>query len=84
VGASPVEVIEIEGGPAPRAAAELGRAQRALAELRFDDARAALDAAVVEATLTGGAGLGAAELDDIFLLRGVAALRMGEIGRAHV
>jgi hypothetical protein len=82
-GAGPVEVVEIAGAPPPRAPAELADAQRKLSDLRFDDARAALDAAVAEATLTGGAGLGAAELDDLFLLRGVAALHQGDAGRAR-
>jgi len=77
------ELVAIAGGPTPRAREQLQAAERALAELRFDDAQSALSAAVAEVAITGGAGLNAGELDDLFLLRGVAALRAGEPSRAR-
>ena len=77
------ELVAIAAGPTPRAREQLQAAERALAELRFDDAQNALSAAIAEVAITGGAGLNAGELDDLFLLRGVAALRAGEPGRAR-
>ena len=77
------ELVAIAAGPTPRAREQLQAGERALAELRFDDAQRALSAAIAEVAITGGAGLDAGELDDLFLLRGVAALRAGEAGRAR-
>jgi hypothetical protein len=83
VGAAPVELVEIAGGPAPRAPVALEAGSRAIAELRFEEAQRALDAAAAEAVMTGGAGLTATELDDLFLLRGVSELKLGESARVR-
>lgn len=68
--------------PAPTAAASLRAGQDAYAELRWDDALAALDAAIAEAWRTGGADLGTTELSDAFLYRGLVATQRGDTAGA--
>lgn len=75
--------VEIAGKTLPRAAALLAAAQQRLAELKFAEAVSQLDAAVAEVALTGASSLDAPELDDVFLLRGAAALRLGEATRSR-
>ena len=81
-GLAPVETVELAPALAPRAHAQLEEGTRALAELRFDDAVRALSAGIAELALTGGASLDAAQMDDLFLLRGVAELKLDEARRA--
>ena len=81
-GVGAIEDVEIASATAPRARSELQQATQAMAELRYGDAVGALSAAIAEVAITGGAGLDAAELDDLFLLRGAAALHLGDAARA--
>src|SRR5262245_52510899 len=65
--------------PAPSSAASQLRAGvDAYEGLRWDDALVALDAAIDEIWRTGGAGLGATQLSDAFLYRGLVATQRGD------
>jgi hypothetical protein len=75
VGLSPPELATLAGPPAPQAPAALASATRALDQLEIEPAIRALDLAASDAAVTGGAGLDATALGDIYLLRAVAAGR---------
>jgi hypothetical protein len=68
--------------PTPQAPALHRQAIEAYEALRFDEALAALDAAIGEAEHTGAAGLTAAELSDLFLYRGLTYTQRGDQARA--
>jgi hypothetical protein len=82
-GLGEIHPAEVTSAPTPRAPAWLSTAQQELAALSFSAALSALDAAVAEVALTGGAGLDARSLDDLFLLRAVAGFRLGEATRVR-
>jgi hypothetical protein len=63
------QTIELAGAPAPEAAQALREASALADELRFEEAARALDRAAHDAEVTGAAGLGEAELADVYLLR---------------
>jgi hypothetical protein len=69
----PVEVMDAPGRPAPRAPELLRAGKSAVEAKRFDEAAAALDAAVAEVNATGAAGLDTAALADLFLHQAMAA-----------
>jgi hypothetical protein len=64
--------------PAPVAPDRLRTGIDAYEELRWDEAKAALDDAISEAARTGGAGLTTAELSDAFLYRGLVHTQRGD------
>ena len=64
--------------PAPAAPERLRAGVDAYEELRWDQAKSALDDAIAEAAHTGGAGLTTAELSDAFLYRGLVHTQRGD------
>jgi hypothetical protein len=72
-GLGPVEVMDIAAPPAPRAPELLKVAAAANEKLKFAEAEAALDAAVAEVMTSGGAGMSAASLSELFLQQAIAA-----------
>lgn len=82
-GLGEIHPADVTSAAIPRAPAWLATAQQELAGLSFAAALSALDAAVAEVALTGGAGLDTRSLDDLFLLRAVAGFRLGEATRVR-
>jgi hypothetical protein len=74
-GLGPVEVVYVEGDPAPKTAEKLRAAIVLVRKLELDAGRAALDDAAAEAAATGGGGLDAAALSDLYLYRAWAISR---------
>jgi len=76
--------IDLSPAPPPplTAAASVRAGIDAYDELRWDDALAALDAAIAEVWRTGGADLGGAELSDVFLYRGLVSTQRGDTATA--
>jgi hypothetical protein len=74
-GLGPVEVMDIPAPPVPRALELLTGAKPATEKLKFVEAEAALDQAVAEVMGSGGDGLSAATLSDLFLFQAIAAQR---------
>lgn len=68
--------------PAPSAPLLLRRAIEAYHDFRYADALASADAAVAEATRTGGDGLSATDLSDLLIYRALAYTEQGDAGRA--
>jgi hypothetical protein len=68
----PVEVMDIPGPPEPRAKGLLATGRTAVEAKRFGDAEVALHAAANEIKATGGAGLDATQLAEVFLYLGMA------------
>jgi hypothetical protein len=71
----PLEVIDIPPPPEPKAPALVKAAIGKTLKLNFDAALPDFDAAIAELETTGGAGLTAAELGDLFLFRGMTVAR---------
>jgi hypothetical protein len=71
----PLEIIDVPAPPAPKAAALVKSGVAKTLKLAFDDALPDFDAAIAELETSGGAGLGAEELGDLFLFRGMAIAR---------
>jgi hypothetical protein len=69
----PVETMDAPSPAAPRAAELLATGRKAVETKRFDEAQAALDAAVAEVLASGADGLEPAQLADLFLYQGMAA-----------
>lgn len=65
--------------PPPTAPGLIAEAVTAYGALRFDDAVAALDRAAAEVDATGGDGLTAGGLADLFLFRGLARVQRGDL-----
>jgi hypothetical protein len=76
LGLGPVEIVDVEGDPAPHVAHKLKTGIDLVRKLDFGAARALLDDVAAEVAATGGGGLDAAGLSDLFLYRAWA------IGRA--
>jgi hypothetical protein len=72
---APLETIDVPAPPAPKAPALLKSAIAKTVKLAFDDALPELDAALADVDATGGAGLSAEDLADLFLYRGFATAR---------
>jgi hypothetical protein len=72
-GLGPVEVVDIPRPPPPRAPELLRTGKAAAEKLRFDEAATALDAAVTEVLATGGDGLEAKDLPELFIQQAIAA-----------
>jgi hypothetical protein len=72
----PVAPIDVAGPPPPRAAAALDRAVRSIGELHLAEAVEQLDLAAADAVLTGGAGLTAAQLADVYFYRAIALQKL--------
>lgn len=68
--------------PSPTAALRLRRAVDGYEAFRHDEAARELDAAIDEAARTGGAGLSASELSDLFVYRGMVRTQLGDTTRA--
>ncbi len=68
-GLGPVEVVDIDGDPAPRAAEKLRAGIDLVRKLAFGPALTILDDAAAEVAATGGGGLDALALSDLFLFR---------------
>jgi hypothetical protein len=67
---------------APRAGEQLRRAVEAYQDFRYDQALAALERGIAEATRTGGAGLSPAELSDLFIYRALVHTQRGDTASA--
>lgn len=74
-GLGPVEVVDIEGPPTPKAPELLKQGQELVRRLQHAPGQAALDEAAAEIMTTGGAGLDARGLSDLFLYRAWAVSR---------
>ncbi len=72
---APLETIDVPAPPEPKAPALLKAAIGDTLKLAFDDALPKLDAALAEVDATGGAGLPAEDLAQLFLYRGFATAR---------
>src|SRR3954470_18969530 len=75
-GLLPLLSIDLAPPAPPRAPAALRAGAAAVDELRFTDAVRELDAAAIDAALSGAAGLSTADLADIHLLRARALGRL--------
>src|SRR5256885_9697777 len=82
-GVPPPDSVEVPPAPAPRAPVALRAAAALMDSLRFEDAARELETASSDAALTGGAGLSAADLVDVYLLHGMATLRREAPDRAR-
>jgi len=71
----PVEVVDVPAPAAPRAPDNVRIGILNTQKLAFSEAQHDLDAAAAEVATTGGAGLTAAELDDLYLFRAMATAR---------
>ncbi len=74
-GLGPVEVVDVEGDPAPKAAEKLRAGIDLVRKVDLAPGQTALDDAAAEVAATGGGGLDAAALSDLFLYRGWAVSR---------
>jgi hypothetical protein len=74
------EPVELAGAPLPQAARALASATASMDQLHFDEAIRSLDLAANDAAVTGGAGLDATQLVDLYLLRAVAMRKSGRPG----
>jgi hypothetical protein len=68
----PVEVVDVPAPPAPQAPDNVRMGILNTQKLAFSEALHDLDAAAAEVATTGGAGLTAAELADLYLFRAMA------------
>src|SRR6185503_11264716 len=75
IGLRPVEVVDVPAPPIPRAPDLLKIALINSQKMAFDDVRRDLDAAAAEIVATGGAGLSADQLSDVYLHRAMATAR---------
>ena len=71
----PVEVVDVPAPPPPRAADLLKIGTINTLKIAFADALRELDAAAAEVAATGGSGLSAEQLSDLYLYRGMATAR---------
>jgi hypothetical protein len=71
----PVEVVDVPAPAAPHAPDNVRMGILNTQKLAFSEAQHDLDAAAAEVATTGGAGLTAAELGDLYLFRAMAAAR---------
>jgi hypothetical protein len=71
----PVEVVDVPAPAPPRAPDNVRIGILNTQKLAFSEAQHDLDAAAAEIATTGGAGLTAAELDDLYLFRAMATAR---------
>jgi hypothetical protein len=71
----PVEVVDVPAPPAPQAPDNVRMGILNTQKLAFSEALHDLDAAAAEVATTGGAGLTAAELADLYLFRAMATAR---------
>jgi hypothetical protein len=71
----PVEVVDVPAPPEPRAPNETRMGILNAQKVAFTEALRDLDAAAAEVATTGGAGLSAAELGDLYLYRAMATAR---------
>jgi hypothetical protein len=71
-GLRPVEVVDVPAPPEPRAPDLLKIGMINVQKLAFADAWRDLDAGVAEVEKTGGAGISAEQLADLYLFRGMA------------
>jgi hypothetical protein len=71
----PLEIIDVPAPPTPKAPALVKAGIAKTLKLAFDDALPDFDAAIAELETSGGAGLQAGELGDLFLFRGMAIAR---------
>jgi len=71
----PVEVVDVPAPPAPRAPELLKSGVLNAQKIAFGEALRDLDAARAEVATTGGAGLSADELSDLYLYRAIATAR---------
>jgi hypothetical protein len=71
----PVEVVDVPAPPAPHAPENVRMGILNTQKLAFTEAVHDLDAAAAEVATTGGAGLTAAELGDLYLFRAMATAR---------
>ena len=77
----PVEVVDVPAPPAPHAPDDVRMGILNTQKLAFSEAVHDLDAAAAEVATTGGAGLTAAELADLYLFRAMA-IGAGRLERA--
>ena len=75
-GLGPVEIVDIDGDPAPKTAEKLQAAIALVRRLELGPGQTALDDAATEVAATGGAGLDAATLSDLYLYRAWAIARV--------
>jgi hypothetical protein len=71
----PVEVVDVPAPPEPRAPTDTRMGILSAQKLAFTEAAHDLDAAAAEVAATGGAGLDAAALSDLYLYRAMATAR---------
>src|SRR6185312_10396886 len=71
----PVEVVDVQAPPEPRAPTEARMGILNAQKLAFGEALHDLDAAAAEVTTSGGAGLDATALSDLYLYRAMATAR---------
>ena len=71
----PVEVVDVPAPAAPHAPDDVRMGILNTQKLAFSEAQHDLDAAAAEVATTGGAGLTAAELGDLYLFRAMATAR---------
>ncbi|MEO8212502.1 MAG: hypothetical protein ABI560_04890 [Myxococcales bacterium] len=82
-GLGPVEVVDVEGDRLPPTADRLRMGMELTRRLDFTGAMAALEEAVAQVATTGGAGVDAAALSDLFVYRAWAGARL-DFNSEHV
>lgn len=82
-GLGPVEIVDIEGDPAPAPGEKLRAGIELVRKLDFGPGRAALDEVAAEVASTGGGGLDVAALSELFVYRAWAVGRF-TFNREHV
>ena len=75
-GLGPVEIVDIDGDPPPQTAEKLQTGIGLVRKLDLASGQTALDDAATEVAATGGAGLDAAALSDLYLYRAWAVSRV--------
>jgi hypothetical protein len=83
LGLGPIEIVDVEGDPAPNIAPKLGGAIDLVRKLDFGAARTLLDDLAAVVAATGGGGLDAGGLSDLFLYRAWAISR-ADFNTEHV